>query len=189
MTECSFPGCGRDIYAKGICTAHYTQRIRGRDLTPIRPKRTPLQRIAASVVEEGGCLVWQGPTVQGYGTVFSDGNRVRAHRYVYALTHGPIPVDMVVDHICRNRRCVNVDHLRLVTRAQNSQNRALRRPDGGFRGVTFHRRVGKWQARVGLDYRRVSLGYFDSEQEAADAVVAARLRLHTHNDEDRKEKN
>jgi hypothetical protein len=60
----------------------------------------------------GACREWQGTrTPAGYGL-----NKGRpAHRVAYEAARGLIPVGLVIDHMCRNRACVNVDHLRAVT--------------------------------------------------------------------------
>ena len=56
----------------------------------------------------------------GYA-LFSDGDRktVRAHRFAYELLVGPIPEGLVLDHLCRNRGCVNPDHVEPVTSRTN----------------------------------------------------------------------
>lgn len=61
----------------------------------------------------------------GYGQVRWNGKQVQVHRLVWEWVHGPIPDKMVLDHVeCRNRRCANVDHLRLVTkRVNDTENR------------------------------------------------------------------
>lgn len=44
-----------------------------------------------------------------------------AHIVFYERAHGPVPAGLQLDHICRNRRCVNPDHLEPVTQAINVQ--------------------------------------------------------------------
>lgn len=70
---------------------------------------------------ESGCLVWTGAQRgKGYGA-FRDGEMYYAHRWAYQLERGPIPKGLTVDHLCRNKLCVNVDHLELVTPAGNTR--------------------------------------------------------------------
>lgn len=44
-----------------------------------------------------------------------------AHRAAWAAVHGQIPEGMTIDHLCKNRRCVNVEHLRLLTNYENAR--------------------------------------------------------------------
>jgi len=65
---------------------------------------------------ETGCWIWQrSRNANGYGTLGVDGASRLAHRVYYELTHGPIPDNAPLDHLCRNRGCVNPDHLEPVT--------------------------------------------------------------------------
>lgn len=63
-----------------------------------------------------GCWVWLGQENRnGYGRLRRFGKRVMAHKYYYELLKGPIPKDLVLDHLCRIRACVNPEHLEPVT--------------------------------------------------------------------------
>ena len=55
----------------------------------------------------------------GYARFFHDSRQTYAHRFAYETWVGPIPEGMVIDHLCRNRRCVNVSHLEAVTVEEN----------------------------------------------------------------------
>lgn len=69
----------------------------------------------------GPCLDFIGSdNGHGYGQFAYHGNRAGyAHRYAWERVHGPIEDGLTVDHLCRNRRCCNVEHLELVTRLEN----------------------------------------------------------------------
>lgn len=77
-------------------------------------------RFLVKVTKTDGCWVWTGSVKSsGYGQ-FRVGDRVRsAHRVAYELEHGDIPADLVLDHLCRNRRCVRPSHLEAVTQRTN----------------------------------------------------------------------
>lgn len=67
------------------------------------------------------CWLWgQSTGSHGYGQTW-DGRTVRlAHRVAWVLTFGEIPAGMTVDHICRERKCCNPEHLRLLTNVDNA---------------------------------------------------------------------
>jgi hypothetical protein len=75
--------------------------------------------------DESGCWLWQGAISSGYGQIgvgrLHHGNKrtVLVHRMAWTALVGPIPPDLVLDHLCRTRHCCNPDHLELVTLAEN----------------------------------------------------------------------
>jgi hypothetical protein len=71
-------------------------------------------------VAPNGCWVWRKATdPNGYGRFWFDGRMLGAHRVSYQLLVGPVPEGLDLDHLCRNRRCVNPSHLEPVTRRTN----------------------------------------------------------------------
>lgn len=79
-------------------------------------------RFWSKVSLDGDCWSWQGSKTAGYGTfaVTRTGQR-RAHRLSYEYLVADIPVGLVVDHLCRNRACVNPDHLDIVPPVVNTR--------------------------------------------------------------------
>lgn len=85
-------------------------------------KRTPVgERFWPKVDKAVFCWNWTAArTANGYGLFhLSDRSMVRAHRWAYENMIGPIPKGLDLDHLCRNRACVNPDHLEPVTRQVN----------------------------------------------------------------------
>lgn len=65
---------------------------------------------------DGDCLEWIASLIlKGYGQFWSRSKNALAHRVAWEWKHGLIPDGLFIDHMCRNRKCVNVEHLRLVT--------------------------------------------------------------------------
>jgi hypothetical protein len=142
--KCTFKGCDRPIVniTRGLCRGHCLQSYKNKPLSPLRriarrldhagKQKTPDERFDELVKKTPtGCWEWQGiRKPDGYG-VFVDGRVTRkhgdaAHRYSWArsqgLAVGSLPKKLAIDHLCRNRACVNPSHLDLVRPGQNTEN-------------------------------------------------------------------
>lgn len=90
------------------------------------------ERILPRTAEDAaGCLVWQGRKLpKGYGKISHGSKKHRrdwyVHRVAWECLKSPIPVGLVIDHLCRNTSCANVDHMEVVTQRVNN-NRGIGR--------------------------------------------------------------
>jgi hypothetical protein len=65
------------------------------------------------------CWEWTGAKSNGYGMVGMNNKVFGAHRVSYEMVFGKIETGMVIDHVCRNRKCINPEHLRCVSNREN----------------------------------------------------------------------
>lgn len=115
----------------------------------------------------------------GYAIGFSRG--IRMHRLILGLERGD---PRLGDHINRDKLDNRRSNLRIVTPAQNSQNVPGFGGSSQFRGVTWNKRLGKWQASVRLAGHTHYLGLFEVETDAADVARAFRIEHMPFSNED-----
>lgn len=94
------------------------------------PARVVLRTLTNVQPGPNGCIETRYSTgSHGYGQIgWQEGGQRFAtltHRVAWMAQNGPIPDGLTVDHLCRNRKCLNVAHLRLLTNSQNAS-------DNGF---------------------------------------------------------
>ncbi len=100
-----------------------------------------LRRIAARVTHTvNGCHECSlSLNDLGYSTISFGGRMWRTHRLLWFIKRGEIPAHLVLDHLCRNPKCCNLDHLEVVTNAENTL-RGNRRYAGGRKPQTHCQR-------------------------------------------------
>ena len=110
---------------------HQTHRARGR--IKGQPKayvqgHRPLPALPERILERtdfrggsNGCWNWTGAISRGYGSLKVGGRVFLAYQAVYELLVGPVPRGLVIDHLCRNTRCVNPGHLEPVVTGENTR--------------------------------------------------------------------
>ena len=125
MRTCEWGDCPKAARPRRrMCTMHLGRLSRGTDMdAPERIIGDHETRFWSKVTIAGpdDCWPWTGASLNeaGYGQFALNGRPHRAHRIAWALTNGPIPSGMVLDHLCRRRDCVNPVHLEVVTNEEN----------------------------------------------------------------------
>lgn len=127
--ECSVDECSSPPRSRGMCSKHYTRwRIHGDPLFTQVIVGDDERRFWSKVDRHvpNGCWPWTDtPDEDGYGYFRVGRKSYRAARYSWILANGQISDGLVIDHLCRNRICVNPKHLDPVTNRVNVVIRGL----------------------------------------------------------------
>jgi len=125
----------------------------------------------------GAVAGWGHPS--GYIFIKLDGRSYAAHRLAWLYVHGRWPVDQT-DHRNGKRNDNRIQNLRECSSAENNQNTAIYGSNrSGLLGVGWHKASRRWRARIDAGGKQNHLGLFSSPEEAHEAYLSAKARLHT----------
>jgi hypothetical protein len=118
---------------------------------------------------------------KGYRRIKINGKLYKEHRLVWLWYNGYLPTKDI-DHKNGIRDDNRIDNLREATNAENAQNLGKYKTNtSGYTGVSFDEKTGKWRASIKKNGKSISLGYYDTPEEARDAYLKAKSELHTFN--------
>ena len=133
-----------------------------------------------------GVLIWKRPfgckvkagfaagTILNARYVYVKFNKKRyaAHRIVWAIIKQEDPLELQIDHINENKLDNRIANLRKASRKQNMCNQKA------VKGYYFYKRHKKWIAGISSNDKKVHLGYFNTEEQAREAYLRAKEKLH-----------
>lgn len=121
----------------------------------------------------------------GYLLARINGESHLVHRIIWFREYGAWPQE--IDHVDQCRTNNRMDNLREVDRTINSQNHGIpSNNSSGHVGVHFFKRTSQWAAYIGVNGKRINLGYFSTADEAARARQDANERFGFHENHGRK---
>lgn len=119
---------------------------------------------------EKEALTCRRPEGYFHGAIY--GKIYVAHRVIWKIVYGDDPE--FVDHINGNTSDNRIANLRSVSKRENSLNQKWSgRGSSGVLGVNWHRRLGKWHAKIGVNGKTCHLGYYSNIEDATAARRAA----------------
>ena len=142
--------------------------------THLGDPRLPARFWSKVEVDPSGCWIWQAFIgADGYGKFGLSHSMRRAHRVAYERLVGPVSSDKDLDHLCRNRSCVNPEHLDPVTRSENLLRGAQGYELRGYRCVNGHDVLAAGMRLRPRGANSVSRGCRECDREASRRRSAA----------------
>ncbi len=145
-------------------------------------QRTPDMFVPGKRTADQICNMWNGKhagkqagtaSLIGYRYVHIENVFHKEHRLIWLHVMGDWPISDI-DHIDGDKSNNAIHNLRLASRSQNCANTKIRKDNGcGFKGVSYHSQLRKYQARIQINGRSMSLGCFETPEQAHEAYVKA----------------
>lgn len=120
-TVCAVAGCESQRHGRGVCRSHYMKCWRGQMLWPeyipdSKPSENERFWAKVDIRDDNECWEWSASLLpNGYGQFA----QTTAHRFSMIASGYAVSSSDVVDHLCRNRKCVNPSHLEVVSQSEN----------------------------------------------------------------------
>jgi HNH endonuclease/AP2 domain len=120
-----------------------------------------------------------GTNSLGYVIICFNQRLYQAHRLAWFYVYGAWP-PADIDHVNGDRADNRIANLRLATRSQNHMNRMMCRNKIGLKGVSLHKKTGLWRARIFVGGHEISLGYWETPEQAKAAYDEAAQKYFGH---------
>lgn len=116
----------------------------------------------------------------GYRHIQYKDKKYLAHRLAWYFSYGVMP-NVHIDHINESKIDNRLCNLRLANNSQNQQNisKLPSNNTSGYTGVSWHKNDKKWRAKIMINNASISLGNYDTPEEASEAYLAAKREHHT----------
>ena len=134
--------------------------------------KSPRKKVVVGSI--AGCV-----SSDGYRRIRIDGDRYRAHRLAWLYVNGRWPA-FDIDHINGLRADNRIENLREARRGENNQNKRSPQTNNksGFLGVTRRKDTGRWRAAIMISRKHISIGDFETPEEAYAAYLKAKAEFH-----------
>ena len=128
--------------------------------------------------------LWRKPekagTLDGSGYVQTGikGVYYKNHRLIFMMHHGYVPD--YIDHIDGDKANNRIENLRAASHSENLNNRKYQKNNtSGVKGVSYEKQYKKkWKGKISVDGKEMSIGRFETLEEAKKAIKATREKLH-----------